>query len=375
MDHSECGQPLYKIALSMTPSVNAELVRRMEERGMTPEEFMISPTAELCRRLDLRRSDSLQHAKRDEALIRARKEMEYMDRHNIRFLFLTDESYPELLTDLHDAPVGLYVLGTCDLNSPIMLSMVGTRRCTPYGRNFAMTLIRDLADYFDNLTVVSGLAYGIDIAAHQAALEAHLPTVAVVAHGLNTVYPAQHTEVARTIVRSGGCIISEYPSGTPAHKGNFLARNRIVAGLSPLTIVAESEIKGGAMSTARHANDCDRQVMALPGRNSDTASSGCNNLIRRHLASLVENAADVMELMGWKPRDLHVKVTQRNLFPELDGDVKIIYDCLRFEDSPLTPDAIRYKTGLPIRRIMELLPDMEFDGIVVRGAGNKYMVI
>lgn len=366
----------YRIAVSMTPGVTADLVRHMETLGVTPEEFITLPTAELRRRLDLHDTLKFQQNEREAALFRARQEMEFVKRHSsMHVLYLSDDNYPISLAEIPDAPVVLYCLGDCDLNEEHMLSMVGTRRCTPYGENFVKQTIADLAVYYPNLTVVSGLAYGIDSAAHMAALENKVRTIAVMAHGLHTIYPAQNTELARTIVKSGGAILSEYPSGTPSHRSHFLARNRIVAGLSPLTIVAESEVKGGAMSTASKAMHYDRQVMALPGRTCDTASSGCNSLIRRNIASLVERAADIVELMGWQPPGLHINTSQRNLFPELEGDSKKIYDCLRLESDPLTTDAIHYKTGLPVRRIMELLTDMEFDGILARGAGNRYSLV
>lgn len=375
MDKERDEALICRVAVSFTPGVNADVVRHMEEKGVSPEDFVFMTTPELNRVLGLNSRRHFQQEEREAALFRARKEVEYARCHNIRILYLSDVDYPERLSHIPDAPVVLYMVGECDLDAPHTVSIVGTRRCTPYGRNFTEDLVKDMAAYYPDLTIVSGLAYGIDAAAHTAALEADVKTIAVVAHGLNSIYPAQHTELARCIVKCGGCIISEYPSGTPAHRGNFLARNRIVAGLSPLTIVAESEVKGGAMSTARHANDYDRQVMALPGRNCDKTSSGCNFLIRRNLASLVERAADVVELMGWQPPGMHINTEQRNLFPELEGDVKTIYDCLRLETSAQNIDAIRYKTGLAVRRIMELLPDMEFDGIIARGPGNSYMVI
>lgn len=366
----------YRIAVSMTPGVTPELVFRMEEAGVSPEEFICLPTEEIRKRLKISGgAGKFQQADRDAALFRARQETEFVCRHNIRTFYLSDPDYPFSLAQIPDAPLLIYVLGNPDFDSQHTISIVGTRRCTVYGRNFVSQTVKDLAGYFPDLAVVSGLAYGIDEEAHKASLEAGVRTVAVVAHGLHTIYPAQHTELARAIVKEGGCIVTEYPGGTPPFRGHFLARNRIIAGMSPITIVAESEIKGGAMSTAARANNYDRQVMALPGRTCDTMSGGCNSLIRRNMASLVERAADIVEIMGWQPQGLNLKAEQRNLFPELEGDVKKIYDTLRFEGKSLNPDAIHYHTGLPIRRIMELLPDMEFDGIVARGPGNVYSLI
>ncbi len=366
----------YKIAVSMTPGVTAEMVQRMDEYGVSPEDFITMPTEKLRQSLSISgETTHFQQAERDAALFRARQEKEYVNRHRIRPLYLMDSDFPFALSQIHDAPVLIYALGDCNFDSPHHISVVGTRRCTPYGRNFVHQLITDLAAYFPDLAVVSGLAYGIDEEAHKASLEAGVRTIAVMAHGLHTIYPSQHTELARLILKKGGCIITEYPGGTPAHRSHFLARNRIIAGLSPLTVVAESEVKGGAMSTAARANDYDRQVMALPGRTCDTASSGCNSLIRRNRAALVERAADIIELMGWQPAGMTIKARQRNLFPELEGDTKKIYDALRFEGKSLNPDGLHYRTGLPVRRIMELLPDMEFDGIIARVPGNMYTLV
>lgn len=366
---------IYKIAVSMTAGITAETIRRMQHHGVSPEEFITLPTEELSARLGLNRGYSFQQVYRDSALIRARQEAEYCRANHIRALFLSDEEYPPLLADAHDAPPLIYVLGNCDLSGAHFLSAVGTRRCTPYGTSFIDRLVKELAGYCPDLTVVSGLATGIDSAAHTSALAAGVKTIAVVAHGLHMIYPAANTQLARTIVNKGGAIVTEYPSGIGSFRNHFLARNRIIAGLSHVTIVAESEEKGGAMSTANYADSYHRQVCALPGRTSDRASSGCNSLIRRNKASLVGCAADVMEITGWQPEGVHVNIVQRNLFPELEGDPKIIYECLRIEQAPMSIDMIHYKTGLPVRRLLELMPELEFDGVLARVAGNKYMLV
>ena len=365
---------LYKIAVSMTPGVSADIVRAMEARDVSAEEFICLESVDLSARLGLARGVTFQMVHREAALIRARQEMDYCGRHSIRPLFLSDPDYPYLLAEAPDAPVLIYVLGDGPLDSPHSVGVVGTRRCTPYGANFVHKFVEELGGLFRDLCVVSGLAAGIDSMAHQAALDAGVATVAVVAHGLHTIYPAANTELARNIVKSGGAIVTEYPSGTASFRNHFLARNRIIAGLSHISVVAESEIKGGAMNTANHANSYNREVGALPGRNSDRTSSGCNHLIRTHRASLVENANDIVDLMGWEICT-QVKAVQRNLFPELDGDSTLIDDCMRMEQDPISVDALHYKTLLPVRRLMELLPELEFDGVVTRCPGNKYTLV
>lgn len=211
--------------------------------------------------------------------------------------------------------------------------------------------------------------------AHSSAIESKVNTIAVVAHGLDTLYPAQHRDLARRIIASGGSIISQYPSGVQPFRANFLERNRIVAGLADATIIIESEIKGGAMSTARHAFEADREVLALPGRATDPISAGCNHLIRTQRASLITSAADLIELTGWQPLGLSIGTSQRSLFPELDGEANVIYEYLRQQPSPRLPDEIHHHTGIPVSRIIALLSDLEFDGVLLRHPGNRYAAI
>ena len=215
----------------------------------------------------------------------------------------------------------------------------------------------------------------IHIGDFSSAIESKVNTIAVVAHGLDTLYPAQHRDLARRIIASGGSIISQYPSGVQPFRANFLERNRIVAGLADATIIIESEIKGGAMSTARHAFEADREVLALPGRATDPISAGCNHLIRTQRASLISSAADLIELTGWQPLGLSIGTSQRSLFPELDGEANVIYEYLRQQPSPRLPDEIHHHTGIPVSRIIALLSDLEFDGVLLRHPGNRYAAI
>ena len=253
-----------------------------------------------------------------------------------------------------------------------MISIVGTRKPTPYGLDFCNRFVDELAGYFPDATIVSGLAYGIDAAAHIKALDKDIPTVAVVAHGLNMIYPAAHRNLAKEIIRSGGSILSEYPFDTAPFKPNFLARNRIVAGLSDVTIVVESNVKGGAMSTANFAFLYNRDVMALPGRISDEQSSGCNLLIRKNKAHLIECAADLMGITGWQPMGISVDTRQRNLFPELDGDSGKIYELLKYNKEPVQMDHLVHATGIATSKLMSLLNELEFDGVIMRHPGNRY---
>ncbi len=373
MDFS--SRRFFGMALSFVPGMNALFVRRLEEQGISPEEFFALSQLELSERLDIRNQGILDKMLRDEALFKARKEMERIEHHGIRTLSITDEDYPERLRDIDKAPVTLYVLGPADLNAQRMISVVGTRHATSYGLRYVDRLISELKPYCPQLSVVSGLALGIDSAAHIAALDHGLPTVAVVAHGLNTIYPAQNRDLARRIISSGGALVSEYPFGTAPYRSRFLERNRIVATMTDAVLIAESAEKGGAMSTAAVAASYNREVFALPGRVGDEMSAGCNRLIRSQKAVMAGTAAEFVAALGWQSDSVRLPVDQPVLFPELCGNEKTIYDCLRFAGEPMAIDSLRERTGLPIHDLMAKLGEMEFDGIIERLPGSRYALI
>lgn len=360
------------VALSMTKGVTPQLVRHMEDCGVSPEAFFELSKGELSQALGLKPGYEFDDYVRQEALFAARREEEFMLKHHIRALFMGDDDYPMRLTDIPDCPIVIYQLGNCNLNAEHTMSVVGTRRCTAYGVDFTRKLVGDVASYVPGVLVVSGLAYGIDAAAHTAALEAKTPTVGVLAHGLHTLYPAAHRDLARRIIMSGGALLSEYHTGVTAHRRHFLERNRIVAALSDAVIVAESEVKGGAMSTANHAFNYSREVFAVPGRVNDVMSTGCNHLIRRNKAHLITCAGDLIDSIGWQPLGLNVNARMRSLFPELDERQKPIYDFLRMSQKPRSLDQIHQQTGIPIAELRIIMIDMELDGIVVKCAGNRY---
>lgn len=365
---------LYDIALSMTHGVNREIVERMRDTALSAEEFFALDTPDLTRRLTLSSRHIIKKDVREEALRAAREELKFIRKNHIRALFYGKEGYPRRLLDCYDAPLMLYVLGNADLDAPKSISIVGTRRATPIGTAFTKKIVKELGEYGITFNVVSGLAYGIDSAAHAAALEYHQPTIAVVAHGLDSIYPSQNRELARAIIANGGAIVTEYPKGMRPFRANFLARNRIIAALSDVVMVMESEIKGGAMSTASQAFAYDREVMAMPGRVTDTMSSGCNMLIRKNKAALLSAAADVIELTGWAPTGIHINTKQRNLFPELTGEEACIYDILRTCEDSMSLDDLHVRLAIPVGELLSILGEMEFDGIISKLPGNRFMV-
>ena len=370
----ENKETIYKISFSFLKKMNVSLLSEILKKELSPEDFFTSPTKELISRLGIRPDHAFDKIAREEAVSMAIKEWNKIKNHNIIPLFVLDENYPKRLAETYEPPIILYKLGNTDLDGDHLLSVVGTRKPSPYGLDFCNKFIEEVAEYFNDAKIISGLAYGIDAVAHKKALEKNLTTVAVVAHGLNMIYPAAHRNLAKEIIRSGGAILSEYPFDTKPFKPNFLARNRIVAGLSDVTIVVESNIKGGAMSTANFAFMYTRDVMALPGRSSDDLSSGCNLLIRKNKAHLLECAADMIEVTGWKPLNVLVSPQQRNLFPELQGEEKRIYEILKFSSDPIQMDQLVHLSGIPVAKLTGLLSELEFDGIIMRHPGNRFSI-
>lgn len=369
---TDSDDTLYHIAVSMLKPLTVPVLNDLDERDIPLREFIETDDIGFISMTGVHPPQGLDEASRQVALQMARKELEFVKRHNIRVLWYADDGYPYRLAQIESPPPCIFAIGDCDLNSPHPVSVVGTRRMTPYGAEIARRITSDLAKAFPDLLVVSGLAFGVDSIGHRTALEEGVTTAAVVAHGLDMIYPAQHRDLAKRIIEAGGAIISQYPSGTRPFRQNFLERNRIVAGMSDATIVVESDIKGGAMSTARHALEADREVLAVPGRITDTESAGCNLLIRTNRAKLVTSAADVIEDTGWRPENSQIQSVDRSLFPELEGEAKVIYDLLQTSADPLQLDLICHSSGIPVSRLMGLLNELEFDGIIIRHPGNRF---
>jgi len=307
---------------------------------------------------------------RDSALSIAEKEIKFIESNNIFPLFYLDKAYPNRLFHCEDAPVVLYAKGQINFNNPKVVSIVGTRKPTDYGKEFCEKIITQLVPH-DPL-IISGLAYGIDIFSHKSALQNKLSTVAVLAHGLDRIYPAQHTSTSQQMLESGG-LISDYKSGTNPDRENFPKRNRIVAGLSDLTIVIESSKKGGSLITAHIANDYNRDVFALPGRLSDSQSEGCNNLIKSHKAALIQSVKDIEYIMGWEV-DKKRTPSQTQLFVDLNEDEKMITHILA-QQGKESIDNLALQAKLPMSKTASLLLALEFNGVVKSLPGKLYKLI
>ncbi len=360
---------LYRIAFSHFKTLRPTLAQAILDRCDTEQNFFSLSDSALSAMMGFR-NKLFSESSRSEALAAARKEARFVLDNSIRPYYFRDADYPTRLLQCEDAPLMLYGLGDCDLSASKVISIVGTRHATSYGIDFIDKFVSDLAVQLpDKPVIVSGLAYGIDIAAHRAALKAGLPTAAVLAHGLNMIYPGAHRATAAEIARSGGILLTDYPSSTSIHKGNFLARNRIVAGLCDALIVVESAEKGGALVTARIASGYSRDVFALPGRISDKYSIGCNNLIADQLAGLITSASDFIDRMGWPRIETQpsLPLVMESLTPEEQEIINLLT-----AKGDMTFAEITASIPIPTPRLMSMLVDLEFRSLVRQLPGGLY---
>lgn len=302
-------------------------------------------------------------------LDRAEAELQFIRKNKIKACTYLHDDYPRRLRNCEDAPLVLFSLGRSNLNAEKIVSVVGTRNPSEKGKEICEKLIADLQG--KGITVVSGLAYGIDICAHRAALKNDVPTVGVLAHGLDRIYPASHRSTAQKMLEQGG-LLTEFISHTNPDRENFPKRNRIVAGMCDATIVIETAIKGGSVITAMLANDYNRDVFAFPGRPGDEKSSGCNRLIKLNRAALAENAEDILGLMGWNdgPQQKKKEV-QALLFPDLEKDELIVYEWLK-EKGESGIDLITTSLQWPMSKVSSLLLSLEFKSVVKSLPGKRY---
>jgi DNA processing protein len=288
----------------------------------------------------------------------------------MELVFLNDPGYPQLLLEGNDPPTLLYRKGTADLNARRMVAVVGTRRCSDYGRQQTEKLIRELAN--EHVTIVSGMAYGIDGVAHKTALEVGLPTIGVMAHGLHTVYPAQHYSLSKDIIRHNGALISEFHPGEGPEMHHFPVRNRIVAGISKAAIVVETRVDGGSMGTAKFAVDYHRDVFAFPGKVTDIRSSGCNLLINKLKASLITGADSFIEAMRWQDeRPPEKQNVQLPLFSEMDPDTTTIVNLLGIHGT-LPIDELYLRSGLTATKVATIVLQLELTGMLKCLPGKRY---
>ena len=308
-----------------------------------------------------------------EVFERAEKEIKFCEKHHIKIHYFKDESYPYRLERCEDGPVILYQSGDTNLNQQRTIGIVGSRNATLYGEFFTQKICKELVVH--NPLIISGMAYGIDHFAHKAALENRLLTVGAMAHGLDRIYPSIHKKTVDKMLEEGGGLVSEFMSETNPDRENFPKRNRIIAGMSDAVLVIEAKAGGGALITAKLANDYNRDVFALPGRWNDDLSMGCNNLIKQNLANVLTGIRDIEYIMDWST-DAKVKpATQLSMFQNLNDTERAVVTLLQSQGKPVPIDLISYKLALPINKVSTSLITLELSGLVSGLPGKMYTLV
>jgi DNA processing protein len=358
---------LHQLALSCLPGIGPVLARNLLSYCGDAEQVFKAKSKQLAHIPGIG-PKTIEFLNNNSALKRAEQELRFIDKFNIKSLFITDEEYPKRLRNCGDAPLIVYFKGNADLNAVKVISIVGTRNATEYGKEICRTLLEDLKIH--QPLIISGLAYGIDAAAHKEALKNNLSNIAVLAHGLDRIYPAQHRGMAERIMECGG-LITEFMSETIPDRENFPKRNRIIAGLADLTIVVEANIKGGALITADLANSYNRDVFAYPGRINDEFSRGCNFLIKTNRANLMTRVADLEYLMGWNTEKVSSVKTQLSLPINLTVDEQILADIL-YANGSLAVDELALLTGFQQSKLVMTILGMEMKGSIISLPGKVY---
>ncbi len=359
---------IFKIALSMIPGVGGVLARNlMAYTGSAKNVFTESSRA--LQKVPGIGETLARSIGKKELFEKAEAELKFIEKYKINALFYTDPAYPRRLTSCPDAPVILYAKGKMTLDEQRVVSIIGTRHATPYGRSVCRELIHSFAERNYPVVVVSGLAYGIDIHAHKTALKYEVPTIGVLGHGLDKIYPAQHTDVARKMLLMGG-LVTDFSSGTKIDPSNFIRRNRIIAGLADATIIIESADKGGALITADIASSYNRDVFAFPGRANEPYSRGCNRLIMTNSATLIQNIDDLEYFMGWDSTG-KAKLPQPDLFTNLSAEEMQIVELLKNHES-LYIDQISAELNISTSKTSGLLLNLEFKNLLETLPGKMY---
>jgi DNA processing protein len=301
---------------------------------------------------------------------KAEEEIKFIEKYKIKPLFLTDKDYPKRLLNCYDSPTILFYKGDADLNSAKIIAIIGTRSHTDYGKQVTEKLVKELAA--QNVIIISGLAYGIDAIAHKASVKNGLPTIGVLAHGLDQIYPSEHAGLAKDMIKQGGGLLTEFRSNSKPDKHNFPTRNRIVAGMSDATIVIETGIKGGSMITAELANGYNKDVFALPGKVTDSKSTGCNYLIKNNKAMLLTDAEEIIQVMGWEEKSRKSGVrSQKQLFIELTSEEKMVISILNEKES-VNIDEINMKSGLSSSAVAAAVLNLELQNVILSLPGKLY---
>lgn len=367
---NQSNELLYTIALNSIKGVGAVMAKNLIAYCGSAEQVFHTSKSKL-EKIPLIGSGRADWVANADVLKEAEDELKFIEKNKVTPLLFTQPEFPKRLKECSDSPILLYYKGNADLNTTKTVGIVGTRRATDYGKELTKKLVADLATH--DILIISGLAYGIDIAAHQAALDNQLKTVGVVAHGLNMIYPTQHHSTAKKMELQGG-ILTEYSSKHEMHPSNFPMRNRIVAGLCDAMVVVESKEEGGALITAAISSSYNRDVFAFPGRTIDKSSMGCNKLIKQNKAAMIETGHDLLEAMNWNADPTKKPKPQRQLFLTLSADETIIHRILSEKDE-VEIDELAFKSNFSSGTLAGILLEMEMNGILITLPGKRYKLL
>ncbi len=358
---------VHQIGLTLIKGVGPMFAKNLLNHFGSAEAVFAATKAQILRLEGLGevRANSILH---NDALLQAETHLAFIEKHGIQVLFYADDNYPKRLKNCFDAPLVLYYKGTANLNHRKIVSIVGTRNATAYGKMLCKQLIEVLKPY--DVLIVSGLAHGIDAAAHKESVLAEIPTVGALGHGLDRIYPAIHRELAAKMVKNGG-LITEFLPGTNPDRENFPKRNRIIAGIADVVIVVEASIKGGALITAEIANSYNRDVYAFPGRVNDEFSEGCNFLIKTNRAGLINHPKDLIYYLGWDDdQPIKKKKVQVELPLDLTKDEHKLAVIL--QKSALGIDELALEVNIAQSKLAIILITLEMKGIIVALPGKLY---
>lgn len=360
---------LFQIALTQVPNIGPVHAKNLLEHFGSATNIFQAPLSKL-EKLDGIGTLRAKNIKQYKDFNFAEKEIVFINKYKISPLFLNSNNYPINLKNCYDPPTLLYFKGSITLNDYFFIGIVGTRSATEYGKNITRSIVRELAG--ENVVIVSGLANGIDAEAHKAALEFNIPTIGVLAHGLDTIYPVNHHQLAMKMINAGG-LLSEFPSKTMAEKHHFPSRNRIVAGLCDALIVIETGIKGGSMITAELSHQYNREVFAVPGRVTDKHSKGCNHLVWQNKAVLFTNIENLLTEMGWKKTNKTTRI-QPELFMQLSIEEQAVFEIIK-ELQPVHIDIIKQKCNLTNSGLSAALLQLEIKSLLNVQPGNLYSLL
>ena len=360
---------IYKIALTKIPQVGIRTARLLIDTCGGIEAVFKENFKSLSKIPRISKTVAENITKADVAQLSA-SEVNFINEHQIRALFFKDPDYPIRLTPFADSPMLLYYKGNANLNVERTVAIVGTRRPTENGKIICEEIVEGLSKY--QVTVISGLAYGIDVTAHQKCLSLQIPTIGVLGHGMSQIYPAIHKPIAAKMLNGGGLLTQFGPDMGPDRE-HFPMRNKIVAAMADAVVVVETARKGGSMITAEMANSYNKDVFAVPGRLNDPYSKGANHLIKAHKAQLLESAEDIAYIMRWSKRE-ELEKRQAQLFPELNEREKNILRIIG-DTSKINIDQLRYQTDLTNSEIAALTLELEFKGLIKTLPGKRFVLL